>query len=113
MYSNSLATNGASRGDLKAGPYHNPKSVLHAAGELSGGTISVGGQDMGLAVPAIRASIGVDPGENERHAIYYETALCKTKQKTKLKNQEVGLESAVVAGEVENFLLVALVLFER
>jgi hypothetical protein len=36
---------------------------------LSGGTISVGRQDGGLAVPAIRTSIGVDPGEYERHPI--------------------------------------------
>ena len=33
-------------------------------GELSGGTISGTSQDGVLAVPAIRTSIGVDPGES-------------------------------------------------
>ena len=45
------------------------QSVLLAIGELSGGTISVTRQDAGLAEPATRTSIGVDPGEYERHPI--------------------------------------------
>ena len=45
------------------------QSVLLAVGELSRGMVSGTSQDAGLAVPAIRKSIGVDPGEYERHAI--------------------------------------------
>ena len=40
-----------------------------AVGELSGGTISGTSHDTDLAVPAIRTSIGVDPGDYEHHAI--------------------------------------------
>ena len=39
-----------------------------AVGELSGGTISANSQGAVLAVPAIRASIGVDPGEYQQPA---------------------------------------------